>query len=292
MKASIVVLTKNAGGGWEKLLQRLLSQKLNGEYEVIVIDSGSTDGTLDKTRSYPVRLVQIPPEEFHHGRTRNLGAELARGETLAYITQDALPSRDDWLQKLVDNFADPSVAMVCGRQIPWEHTKPPERFFHMYNFPDFKVRITAHDADYYHDNLFISDVNSALKKDIWQKFRFSEKVIVAEDKELAARLLRAGWTLIYEPAAPVYHSHDLSLKDVFKRSFLFGIALKQGSGGLPRSRNWAAHRLGYILQEINFVLSQDRWWYWLPYSIAYELTKLLGIACGYLSVYPSPLRER
>lgn len=282
MKASIIVLTKNAGKGWEKLLQRLFSQDLSGEYEVIVIDSGSTDDSVEIARRYPVRLVQIPPEEFHHGRTRNLGAELARGEILVYITQDALPLRDDWLQKLVDNFADPLVAMVCGRQIPWEHTRPPEKFFHMYNFPDFKIRVTAHDRDYYHDNMFISDVNSALRKDIWQKSRFSEKVIAAEDKELAARLLRAGWTIVYEPEAAVHHAHNLSPGDVFKRHLLFGTALAQGSGGLPRSRNWVAHRLGYIFQEVGFVLSQKRWWYWLPYSIAYEISKLLGIACGYL----------
>lgn len=282
MKASIIVLTKNAGEGWESLLQRLFSQKSNSEYEVIVIDSGSTDATVEIARRYPVRLVTIPPEEFHHGRTRNLGAGLARGEILVYITQDALPLQDDWLQRLLDNFADPSVAMVCGRQIPWQHTKPPERFFYLYNFPDFKIRVTAHDPDYYHDNLFISDVNSALRKDIWQQFRFSDKVIVAEDKELAARLLAADWTIIYEPAAPVYHAHDLSLKEAFNRYILYGVALTQGSGALPRSRNWLAHRLGYVIQEMKFVLSQHRWWHWLPYSIAYELSKLLGIACGFI----------
>jgi rhamnosyltransferase len=282
MKASIIVLSKNAGESWERLLQRLFSQKFNGEYEVIVIDSGSSDATVEIARRYPTRLVTIPPEQFHHGRTRNLGAGLARGEILVYITQDALPLQEDWLQKLTDNFSDPAVAMVCGRQMPWQHTKPPERFFYLYNFPDFKVRITAHDTDYYHDNLFISDVNSALRKDVWQKFRFSEKVIVAEDKELAARLLAAGWTLIYEPGAPVYHAHELTLREAFDRAFLFGIALAQGSGGLPRSKNWLAHRLGHIIQEMKFVLSQDRWWYWLPYSVAYELSKLLGIACGFI----------
>lgn len=283
MDASIIVLTKNAGEGWERLLQRLFSQNFNGDYEVIVIDSGSSDGTVTTAQRFPVRLVQIPTHEFHHGRTRNLGAGLARGSILVYITQDALPLRDDWLQKLTANFADPSVAMVCGRQVPWENTKPPEKFFHLYNFPDFKIRITSHDPDYYHDNLFISDVNSALRKEVWQQSRFSDKVVVAEDKELAKRLLDAGWTIIYDPEAAVYHAHDLTLRSVFDRYVLFGIALAQGAGGLPRSRNWVAHRLGYIFQEIKFVLSTGRWWYWLPYSIAYELSKLCGIACGWLS---------
>lgn len=282
MKASIIVPTKNAGEGWGRLLQNLLSQNFEGEYEIIVIDSGSTDGTVDIARSYPVRLVQIPPEEFHHGRTRNLGATLARGEILVYITQDALPVRRDWLRKLVDNFADPSVAVVYGRQIPWEHHKPPEKFFRLYYFPDFKIRVTSRDSDYYRDNMFASDNNSALKKNIWQKFRFSEKVIFAEDVELAGRLLRAGWTLIYEPEAPVHHSHDESLREIFDRYFLWGIALRQGAGGLPRSRNRVGHILGYTFQEMKFALSHDRWWYWVPYSIAFRISKVLGVTCGYL----------
>ncbi len=133
---SIIILTKENGANFPRLLDRIYSQQYNNSYEVIVIDSGSTDGTLEAARQYPLKLAQIKPEEFHHGGTRNFGAEVAQGKYLVYITQDALPKNNDWLQKMTDNFADPQVAMVAGRQIPWESSKPPERFFYYYYYPN------------------------------------------------------------------------------------------------------------------------------------------------------------
>ena len=120
MDASIIILTKNAGKNFFTLLQRLSEQKFDGNYEIIVIDSGSTDGTPEAGQSFPVKMVRINPEEFHHGKTRNLGAELSNGRILVYITQDALPLHDDWLRGLTDDLKEPDVAMVVGRQIPWQ----------------------------------------------------------------------------------------------------------------------------------------------------------------------------
>jgi rhamnosyltransferase len=282
MDASIIILTKNAGGNFKTLLQRIFSQEFSGRYEVVIIESGSSDNTLSIADEFPVRITRIKPEEFHHGRTRNLGAELANGKILVYITQDALPLGNDWLQKLTDNFIDPDVDMVCGRQIAWESTKPPEKFFYAYNFPDQRLEVKLGAADYYRDNIFISNVNSAIRKEIWQQFKFSEKVLLAEDKELARRLLFAGWRIIYTPEAAVYHAHDLSLRAAFQKGVEFGIAASQGAGGLPRSKNWIAQRLVYLMEEARYMANTDKWWKWLPYSMAYEASKLLGIGVGWL----------
>ena len=282
MDASVIILTKNAGGNFEPLLGRIFSQKFDGDYEVLVIDSGSTDDTLKIAQESPVKIVRIQPEEFHHGRTRNLGAQLSHGNILIYITQDALPLNDNWLQKLADNFADRKVAMVVGRQIAWQTTRPPERFFYIHNFTEQRIMVTLGAHDYYNDNIFISNVNSAISREIWQQFKFSEKVIMAEDKELAKRLLNAGWSIVYEPEAAVYHSHDLSLREAFQKSSCFGIALVQGAGGLPRSRNWVMRRLRYLIAEIRYIAHNTAWWKWLPYSMVYEVSKLLGVAVGWL----------
>jgi rhamnosyltransferase len=279
--ASIIVLTKDAGGNLKPLLDRIFWQQFNGQYEVLVIDSGSVYGTLEIAQRFPVKITQIKPEEFHHGRTRNLGAQLSSGSTLVYITQDALPSGSSWLQNLFDNLKDPKVAMVCGRQIAWPTTKPPERFFYAYNFPDQRIEVKLGDPDYYRDNIFISNVNSAVRKDVWQQFRFSEKVFMAEDKEFAKRLLFAGWSIVYEPGATVYHAHDFSLRSAFQKGVDHGISSAQGAGGLPRSKNWIVRRLGYLVKEVQYVLtSSKRWWKWLPYSVAYDASKLLGIGVG------------
>lgn len=286
---SIIILTKNGGANFPRLLERIYSQQYKGGYEVIVIDSGSTDGTLEATRKYPVLLKEIPPQQFHHSKTRNLGAELARGKYIVYITQDALPLDDNWLRTLTDNFDDPQVAMVVGRQIPWESTRPPEKFFYHYYFPAFRITLKNSGVGHYHDCVFISDVNSAYRKDILLKYRFAENMVMAEDKETAARMLAGGGTIIYEPAAVVYHSHNFGIKSAYERSLDTGLAIKQGSPILPRSNKRADQRLmNYLGAEIRF-LNSNGFNHWIPYSLLYEIVRYTGYFLGRYCGVPGPV---
>jgi rhamnosyltransferase len=280
MDASIIILTKNAGQNFVSLLQHILTQKFDGLYEVIVIDSGSTDNTLRTAKEFSVKITQIKPEAFHHGKTRNLGAELSQGSILVYITQDALPLKNDWLQKLANGFEDRNVAMVCGRQIPWESTKPPEKFFYIYYFPTTKIVLAPGTSNVYRDNVFISNVNSATRKDVWQQFRFSESITMVEDKEFAKRILSAGWKIIYEPDAAVYHGHDFSLRSAFERYIDYGISYSQGAKGLPRSGGSAIGKASrYLAEELKY-LESNGYLKWLPYSLLYEASKWLGSSLG------------
>ncbi len=280
MDVSIIILTRDAGDNFRPLLERIYSQKFDGMYEVLVIDSGSTDETVGIARTFPARVVSIQPDEFHHGRTRNLGAELSEGNALVYITQDALPLSDDWLQTLVGSLSDRDVAMVCGRQIARTSTKPPERFFYVHYFPEHRLKVTPGAPDYYRDNVFISNVNSAIRRDVWRQFRFSETIDLAEDKEFARRILSAGWSIAYEPGAAVSHSHDLNLHALYRLHTRFGMALTRGAGGLPRSRNRLARRLEYYAGEMRYVAGNESRWKWLPYTACYEVCKVCGIAVG------------
>jgi rhamnosyltransferase len=280
MDVSIIILTKNAGQNFAPLLQHISTQKFDGLYEVLVIDSGSTDDTLKTAKEFPVKITQIEPQAFHHGKTRNLGAELSSGRILVYITQDALPINNDWLGKLTDNLENPNVAMIIGRQIPWQTTKPPEKFFYARNFPEQKIIVKRKPSNYYLDNIFVSNVNSAIKKNVWQQFKFSEAIMMAEDKEFANRILSAGWTIIYEPAAVVYHAHDFSIWSNFQRYLDFGISLKQGAGGLTKSRKSAIKAaFEYFGAELKY-LHASGYLKWLPYSIVYDATKYLGLLLG------------
>lgn len=291
MDVSIILLTKNGGANFPLLLERILEQRFGGSYEVIVIDSGSTDGTLEAARSQPVILKQIPPQEFHHGRTRNLGVEMARGDYIVFITQDALPLDEKWLQHLSDSFDSPTVAMVVGRQIPWEHTRPPEKFFCYYNFPAFKIVVQS-GADYYHDNVFISNVNSAFRRETLLKYKFDENIVMAEDKEIAARLLKNGLTINYEPSAAVYHAHDYSLKSLFERSLDYGLALRQGAGALPASNMSRFRRLIQLIgYEIQYLRTYGGW-LWLPYIPVYNISMYAGLALGKSGLVRGPEAKR
>ena len=106
LDASVVILTYNGEQHIDEILASLTTQRFDGTYEILVIDSGSTDSTLDLIAKYPsVRLVQIPNSEFGHGKTRNLGAHLAKGRIVAYLTHDATPASNRWLHEITAPFA-------------------------------------------------------------------------------------------------------------------------------------------------------------------------------------------
>jgi rhamnosyltransferase len=170
--------------------------------------------------------------------------------------------------------------MVVGRQIPWEDTKPPEKFFYYYNFPDFRITVQSNAVDYYHDNVFISNVNSAIRKDVWQRYRFSESIVMAEDKEIAIRLLSDRLNILYQPEAIVYHAHDYSIKDLYERSIDYGLSLRQGVGFLPKSKGTNFLRIKNLFStEFKFMV-KNRTLKWLPYVLLYNASMYLGIFLG------------
>ena len=279
MDVSIIILTKNAGKRFDTLLHSIFSQKFDPTYEVLVIDSGSIDETLTTARKFPTRITSIKPEEFHHGKTRNLGAVLSTGKILIYITQDALPLHDNWLQNLTGDFSNPDVAMIVGKQYPWQTTKPPEIFFYSHYFPDFMIIVNNLSADY-RDNTFISNVNSAIRKDVWQQFKFSEHIILTEDKELAGKIISAGLCIVYKPDAAVYHAHDLGIRTVFWKSVDYGTSLRQGAVKSNKS-SWSgiAKFMAYLGAEFKF-LFRNGYVKWAPYCVIYESSRYLGTLLG------------
>src|SRR5918998_1290232 len=118
-KVSVVILTLNAGPEFEETLEKLFTQEGDFEREVIVVDSGSHDGTVKLAQRYGATVHQIPKSEFNHGATRNLGVSLCSGEYVALVVQDALPLDERWLAAMVEDLErDDQVAGVYGRQIP------------------------------------------------------------------------------------------------------------------------------------------------------------------------------
>ncbi len=221
---SILIATRNGAEEIGSCLDAVYSQTGVGRFEVVVVDSGSTDGTLEIARRYPACIHEIRPEEFHHAKTRNYLAELARGELLVFLSQDAVPACDEWLRALAENFRDPQVGAAYGRQLP----KPGSGAERLSTFAALygEKRIVKEPQDgrelghaYYH----FSDANSAIRKVCWQATRFPEDLRVFEDVAIAKRILDSGWRIIYEPNAPVYHSHEFSTGTLFRRYFDIGV---------------------------------------------------------------------
>lgn len=228
---SIVVLTRNGAREIRQCLAGIYSQENPPPFEVVVIDSGSSDRTLEIAKTFPVEVTEIAQHEFGHGRTRNLGASLARGKYLVYLTQDAIPANGRWLSSLTNTLEqDSRVAGAYSRWLPKAKCSPIDaRLIRDMFGPTKETRslegleetdVLAHMPHM----MRFSNVSSCLRRTVWQSIRFDSSLQYAEDQQWARAVLESGHTIVYEPRSVVYHSHSDPLKLRFKREFDAGIA--------------------------------------------------------------------
>lgn len=229
MDATVVIPTKNAGSILEQVLGSVLGQKTQYEYEVICVDSGSSDGTLDIIEKYPVKLYQIPAEDFGHGKTRNYGASKGTGEYIIFITQDAVPATDTWLENFLNAMKlEPDIVGGFGIHYPYPDCNLIDKRDLAAHFKGFGEDNTIYqltdreryerEEGYRHLLAFFSDNNSCLKRSIWEKYPY-EDVDFAEDQIWARKMIELGYKKVYCPFAPVYHSHNYGLRSYFGRYF-------------------------------------------------------------------------
>jgi rhamnosyltransferase len=276
--ASVLIPTRNPGSPMRRVLEAIFGQRVDFDFEVIIVDSTSRDADVELMRSFPVRLEQIAVSEFGHGRTRNVLAQLAQGERLLYLSQDAQPARRDWMTTLLRPLEDACIAGSYAQQIPRADADPLIRFFlqRTYNSRPARRRVVP-DAAVRIDDIFFSNVSSAIRRDVWEKYPFRDRLIMSEDQYWAHDVLRAGYAVAYEPAAQVYHSHNYSLRTLFRRNADSGASLR---GLIADSPGGIAQRgLSYVGAEALFLCKTGRP-HWLPYMLVYEATKALGFSMG------------
>ena len=287
---SIVILTKDAGSDFQDTLEAVYAQKYPGGFDVVIVDSGSTDNTLEIARIHPVKVHQIKPEDFGHGKTRNFAAGLTSGDYIAFLTQDAVPAGDEWLSNLIRNFTDSEVAGVYGRQVARKVTKPMESFFLNVRYPQCKMTKSAEQGEVDMNAIFFSDANSAIRREVWEKYPFDDSLIMSEDQEWAKRVLLVGCKIIYDPEATVYHSHNYSLKTVFQRYFDSGVSLNQFAGN--EYGRFASKGITYAKSEMKFLIANG-YIKWLPYAVLYDLAKFFGMSLGRKEKYlPVAVKKR
>lgn len=229
MDVSIVIPTKNGGSLLEKVLKSIFSQKTEYTYEVICVDSGSTDDTIEIIRKYDVALYEIKPSEFGHGKTRNYGASKGTGEFIVFLTQDALPASDTWLENFVNAMKmDNQIAGGFGIHYPYPDCNIFDKRDLEGHFLGFGTDNTIYymddkeryknDEGYRHMLAFFSDNNSCLRRSVWEQHPYKD-VNFAEDQIWAREMIELGYKKVYCPFAPVYHSHNFPLGTYFKRYY-------------------------------------------------------------------------
>jgi len=205
-----------------EVLEGVSRQRIDADIETLVIDSGSDDGSPAIARAHGATVIEIPPAEFGHGRTRNLAAERAAGERIAFLTQDATPASDTWLAQLVAPL-DPKerVGLSFGPHVPRPDTSPMiarelEEFFASFGMGAVRVDAEVRPGDA--ASGFFSNVNSAVLRACWAEVRFRD-VAYAEDQAFARDAMAAGWRKAYVPGAGVLHAHDYPWHEFMRRYF-------------------------------------------------------------------------
>ncbi|WP_417451972.1 glycosyltransferase [Kordiimonas sp.] len=230
-KASVVIPTYNAGSQFEAVLDAVLAQHTPWPFEVLVIDSGSVDGTLDLVRARArVRLHEIDKRDFNHGDTRNLGVELTSGEYIAFITHDALPANQAWLFNLVEAIeSEPKAAGAFGRHFAYPDASPftkrdlDAHFANILEYPLLVSRDTniaryrGGEAGWRQFLHFYSDNNSCFRRSVWEQMPY-RRVVFGEDQLWAHDIIEAGYAKLYAAQAVVYHSHDYDEAETEERS--------------------------------------------------------------------------
>ena len=214
---SIVIPTKNAGEEFALTLEVIRSQT-NIDSEIIVVDSGSTDSTVELARRFGANVFQVAPESFDHGRTRNFGLSRASGEFCVLLSQDAVPVGESWLSTLLEPFSDDQVAGVSAGMVPREDADPMGRWeteSYRELIGDFVQKYRVQPWDCFssltrEERLRVTCFNnvcSALRRGIWKELPFRPGSF-AEDMDWAVRALAAGHGIAYNPRARVVHSHN------------------------------------------------------------------------------------
>jgi len=216
---SVVVPVRDGERYLGELLDQVLAQAASAaSLEILVIDSASRDGSVAIATSRGVRVLEIDPASFGHGRTRNLGAERTSGEIICFLTQDATPA-PGWLAGLLRGFtlAD-DVGAVYGPHLARPDTSPMiarelAAFFATHAGPDGGASLQR-DGDL----TFLSNVNAAYRRECWEAVRFPD-VPYSEDQAFGAAMLAAGWAKAYVPEAAVLHAHDYPPTEFMRRYF-------------------------------------------------------------------------
>jgi len=235
-RATVAIPTRDGGSALERTLRAVASQTV--KHELLVCDSGSTDGSVALARSLGARVLEIAPRSFSHGGTRNLLMRESQGRHVALLTQDAEPADERWLERLLGGFElEPDVGIVFGPYLPRPSAQPAVRW----ELEGWFASLSA-DGRPRVDRLseaergsgegarrlpalalvgargFFTDANACVARAVWERVPFRE-VPYAEDRALAIDVLRAGYAKAFVPGAAVWHSHDYTSGEELRRCF-------------------------------------------------------------------------
>lgn len=265
LRVSIIIRTLNEAQHLGDLLTLIARQQAFGlEVQTILVDSGSTDGTIEIALAHNVTISTIKKQEFSFGRSLNRGCEIACGDVLVFVSGHCVPVGTDWLAKLCAPLLSGQVAYCYGRQIGDDESNFSERRIFAKYFPETDALPQ--------DGFFCNNANAALSRKVWLDNRFNEELTGLEDMELAKRLVAQGLKIGYAAQATVFHHHKESWPQVRRRFEREAIALRSIMPEVQLSRwdvarcivtstigDWRAARRNGVVSTTGLDMMRYRW---------------------------------
>ena len=278
---AVCIPVLNGGSIFQELCESLSRQK-GLSFRTLVMDSGSSDGSVKVAQEHGFEVVSILPQDFNHGGTRQKGAELlAEAEILVFLTQDAVLAAENSLAALVACFASPDTGLAYGRQLPRRDAGPFGAHARLFNYPpQSRCKSKKDVAALGLKAAFVSNSFAAYRRTALQGVGgFPDNVILGEDMVGAARMLLEGWQIAYCAEAQAYHSHDYTAVQEFRRYFDTGV--------FHAREGWLKDRFGRAEGEgLRFIRSEGAY-LWrtgqarlLPVALWRTLSKYLGYKLG------------
>jgi len=219
---SVTFLTRNGGATLKRALQAVRDQETDRRVEIVVVDSGSTDRTLENLAAYNARTIAIDPESFNFGTARDRAFDLSNAPIVVTLSQDAVPADDTWLESMIAPIVESDAAVSCGKSIP-----DPHRGFHPFawerNGYFYFTREMRKFANRFGRGLSFS--NAAVRRDVWQSLRIDAQP-VGEDYQFQTKLHAAKHSIAFAPEAQVYHHHNYTTRSLVERCRNEGLGLR------------------------------------------------------------------
>lgn len=282
MAVALCIPTYNAGSSLDLQLPALRAVRQFFQ-RILIVDSGSSDGTAERFRAEGYEVLEIPSIEFDHGGTRQMAVGLLEEcEIVVFVTQDAVPTSIESFRRLVAAFDDPEVAIAYGRQLPRPEAGPIEAHARLFGYPA-QSRIKSRESipEMGLRSAVVSNSFAAYRrKDLLELGGFPTGTLFGEDTLTGAKAILAGKKIAYVGEAEVYHSHGYTLFQEFQRYF--------DNGAFYAREKWILEAFGaaegsgkvYVISEMTLLLRTAPWL--LPLSFVTVLVKYIGYKTGAL----------
>ncbi len=278
---SIIIPTYNGADTLQEVLAMLVVQSCL-VHEILIVDSSSSDESVEVAKKYGAEITIIPLEEFDHGTTRSILSRKAKGEILVFLTQDAIPQNKYVIERLIEPLiTDDLIACTYGRQMPSFNANHFAAHLRHFNYPG-KSRVKAlEDKEKFGlKTVFTSNSLAAYRKSLLEEVNFFKNgLIFGEDTCTVGKLLLCGYRVAYVSDAIVYHSHNYNYLQEFKRYFDIGVLHTQEKWLLDTFGKAEGQGMKFIYSEWSYLFKKKKPLL-VPISILRTGLKYLGYKLG------------